>query len=151
MIEGVQVIPLKRHVDERGYVMEILRSDDLHFKKFGQIYIATCNPGIVKAWHAHRLQTDHFAVVKGNAKVGLYDDRDSSPTRGEKMSLVIGELNPALVIIPPLVWHGQMALGNEMSILVNIPTEPYNPEEPDELRREPFDLEIGFAWEPQSG
>ncbi|KPJ53963.1 hypothetical protein AMJ39_02505 [candidate division TA06 bacterium DG_24] len=151
MIEGVQVIPLTRHVDERGYVMEILRSDDTHYEKFGQVYVATCNPGIIKAWHAHRKQTDHFAVVKGNAKIGLFDDREASPTCGETMNVVIGELNPALVIIPPLVWHGQMALGNEPSILINIPSEPYDPEQPDELRRDPFDPEIGFEWRPQSG
>ena len=150
MIEGVKVVRLNPHVDDRGYLVEILRADDPHFRQFGQVYVATCYPGIVKAWHCHAKQTDNFFVVKGNAKIGMYDDREGSPTRGETMSIVIGEQNPVLVQIPPLVWHGQMALGNEMSYLINVPTEVYNREEPDELRRDPFDPTIPFVWQPQS-
>jgi dTDP-4-dehydrorhamnose 3,5-epimerase len=150
MIEGVKITPLKRHVDDRGYVMEILRCDDPEFVQFGQTYVSACYPGVVKAWHAHRLQTDNFCVVRGNAKIGLYDDRPDSRTRGETMSIVIGDLNPVRVQIPPLVWHGQMCVGTETSILVNVPTEPYNAAEPDELRRDAFDPEIRFRWLPQS-
>lgn len=150
MIDGVKTRRLVCRVDDRGYVMEILRRDDPEFIQFGQAYISTCLPGVVKAWHAHRRQTDNFCVVKGHAKIGLYDDREGSPTRGETMAIVIGEHNPMLITIPPLVWHGQMCVGTEASILVNIPTEPYNAEEPDELRRDAFDLDIGFEWFPQS-
>jgi dTDP-4-dehydrorhamnose 3,5-epimerase len=150
MIEGVKIIRLNRHVDDRGYLTEIMRRDDPHFKQFGQVYVSTCFPGVVKAWHCHQIQTDSFFVVKGNAKIGLYDDREGSPTRGEAMAVVIGEHNPVLVQIPPLVWHGQMAVGTEMSYLINIPTEPYNREEPDELRRDAFDPSIPFEWQPRS-
>jgi len=151
VIDGVVIKPLTRHVDERGYVMEILRDDDAEFTKFGQVYISTCYPGVVKAWHAHRRQTDCFCVVKGNAKIGLWDRRPDSPTRGETMAVVIGEFNPCLVVIPPGVWHGQMALGTEMSILVNIPTEHYDHRDPDELREDPFTPEARFDWHAQSG
>ena len=150
MIEGVKAKSLVRHIDDRGYVMEILRRDDPEFAKFGQVYVSTCLPGVVKAWHAHRRQTDRFCVVKGHAKIGLYDDRDGSPTRGQTMAFVIGEHNPMLISIPPLVWHGQACIGHEPSILINIPTEPYDEQNPDELRRDPFDPEIEFEWLPQS-
>jgi len=150
VIEGVRIKPLVRHLDDRGYVMEILRGDDELFRQFGQVYVSTCHPGVVKAWHCHRKQTDNFCVVKGNAKIGLYDDRDGSPTRGQTMSLVIGELNPVLLQIPPLVWHGQTCVGAETSYLLNIPTEPYNAANPDELRRDAFDPEIDFQWLPES-
>jgi dTDP-4-dehydrorhamnose 3,5-epimerase len=150
MIDGVKTKPLTRHVDERGYVMEILRCDDPEFVRFGQAYISTCQPGVVKAWHAHRRQTDNFCVIEGHAKIGLCDDREGSPTRGETMAIVIGEHNPMLISIPPLVWHGQACVGPKPSILLNIPTEPYDHEAPDELRRDPFDAEIDFEWLPQS-
>ncbi|MFQ6133119.1 MAG: dTDP-4-dehydrorhamnose 3,5-epimerase family protein [Armatimonadota bacterium] len=150
MIEGVKTKPLVRHLDDRGYVMEILRCDDELFGQFGQVYVSTCHPGVVKAWHCHEKQTDNFCVVRGNAKLGLYDDREDSPTKGQTMSLVIGELNPVLVQIPPLVWHGQMCVGNETSYLINVPTQPYNPENPDELRRDADDPEIDFQWLPES-
>jgi dTDP-4-dehydrorhamnose 3,5-epimerase len=147
MIEGVVVKKLTRHVDERGYVMEILRRDDDLFRQFGQAYVSACFPGIVKAWHCHRVQYDHFCCLAGNLKVGLYDDRPDSPTCGQTQGLVIGALSPALVCIPPLVWHGFMAVGTEMAVVLNLPTELYDYREPDELRRDPFDPEIPFEWQ----
>jgi len=146
MIDGVIIKPLRRIVDDRGYVMVILREDDEEFRSFGQAYVSACLPGVVKAWHCHQKQWDYFCVVAGNAKVGLYDDREGSPTRGQTASLVIGELNPTLVVIPPLVWHGFTALGGQMAVLLNLPTLPYDEQEPDELRRPPFDPEIPFEW-----
>lgn len=146
MIEGVKIKNLRRVVDDRGYILEILRDDDDLFIRFGQVYISACFPGIVKAWHCHEKQWDNFCVVRGNAKIGLYDDREDSPTRGQTMSLVIGELNPVLVQIPPLVWHGMMAVGGEIALLLNIPTQHYDHDNPDELRRPPFDPDIPFQW-----
>ena len=151
MIEGVKIKRLRRIVDDRGYLMEILRDDDELFIRFGQVYISACFPGVVKAWHCHRKQWDNFCVISGNAKIGLYDDRPESPTYGEVEALVIGELNPVLVQIPPMVWHGMAALGGQMAILLNIPTEHYEYDEPDELRRPPFDPEIPFEWFTKGG
>ena len=127
--------------------MEILRRDEELFQQFGQAYVSACFPGIVKAWHCHRLQFDVFCCLAGNLKVGLYDDRPDSGTRGQTQALVIGALNPALVRIPPLVWHGFMALAGETAVVLNLPTELYNYREPDELRREAFDPEIPFQWQ----
>ncbi len=152
MIEGVKAIPLSKHVDERGYVMEILRSDDPHFIRFGQAYVTTCEPQpsgpVVKAWHKHERQTDNFCVIKGKVKIGLYDDREGSPTRGETATFVLSEDSGMLLQIPPGVWHGQMALGFETSYLLNIPTEPYNRDEPDE-QRAAWDA-FPYQWEVQS-
>ncbi len=151
VIQGVLIKPLTRHVDDRGYVMEILRADDPVFQHFGQAYVSACFPGIVKAWHCHELQTDHFCCIRGNAKIGLYDDRPDSATCGEARGIVIGELNPALIVIPPRVWHGMMAIGGETAVILNIPTESYNREQPDELRRDPFDPDIPFEWHTEGG
>jgi dTDP-4-dehydrorhamnose 3,5-epimerase len=150
MIEGVRVKKLTRHVDDRGYVMEILRDDDELFVKFGQVYVSTCYPGVVKAWHAHQRQTDNFCVINGHAKIGLYDGRKHSPTYGQTQTFVLGDMNPLLVQIPPLVWHGQMAVGPETSILLNIPTEHYDRDQPDELRADAFDNDFGYDWTVKS-
>jgi dTDP-4-dehydrorhamnose 3,5-epimerase len=135
MIEGVKTIPIVRRADDRGYVEEILRRDDPHFEKFGQVYLTTCRKGVIKAWHCHRYQTDRFFVIHGTAKIGLYDDRPESPTRGEYNTFILGDDGEnSLLVIPAMVLHGQMAL-SEMTYLLNIPTEPYNRKDPDELRR----------------
>lgn len=146
MIEGVVLKPLKRLLDERGYLMEILRSDDALYRQFGQAYVSACFPGMVKAWHCHERQYDHFSCLAGNLKVGLYDDRQDSPTHGQTQTVVMGELKPMLVCIPPLVWHGFMAVGGQTAVVLNLPTELYNYDHPDELRRDPLDPTIPFQW-----
>lgn len=151
MIEGVRIKKLQRHVDDRGWLMEILRDDDEIFLAFGQVYVSTCFPGVVKAWHCHERQTDSFCVLSGNAKIGLYDDREGSPTRGEVQAVVAGELNPIVVQIPPLVWHGFTALEGRSAVVLNVPTEHYDRENPDELRRDPFDPDIPFEWHSKHG
>jgi dTDP-4-dehydrorhamnose 3,5-epimerase len=131
--------------------MEILRDDDELFTRFGQVYVTTCYPGVVKAWHAHSIQTDHLACVQGTMKVGLYDDREGSPTRGEAMSLVLGLVRPALIQVPPFIWHGFTAVGTEVAMLLNCPTTHYDVKHPDELRRDPFDPDIPFEWITRGG
>ncbi len=151
MIDGVVIKPLRAIPDDRGYLMEILRDDDELFQQFGQVYITTCYPGVVKAWHAHRRQYDHVCCLRGTAKLGLYDDREGSPTRGQSDAIILGLVNPLLVQIPPLVWHGFTTVGGEMILMLNIPTEHYVHDDPDELRRDPFDPDIPFEWHTQGG
>src|SRR5512138_391504 len=99
MIDGVVLKPLRVIPDERGRLMEIFRNDDELFTKFGQVYLTTAYPGVVKGWHLHREQTDHMAVVKGMMKIVLHDDREGSPTRGETQEFFIGEHRPSLLRI----------------------------------------------------
>ena len=147
MIDGVQVKRLKPIPDERGRLMEILRCDDPFFQKFGQVYMTTAYPGVVKAWHYHKIQTDHFCCVNGTMKVALYDDREGSPTHGEVNEFFLGEHNPILLVIPNGVYHGMKGVGTHEAIIINTPTEPYNVQEPDEFRLDPFDNDIPYDWE----
>ncbi len=146
MIDGVKLKPLKANVDERGYLMELLREDDDIFEKFGQCYVALNYPGVIRAWHYHKIQTDFFAVIKGAIKLVLYDNRAGSPTNGIVEEYFLGEHNPVLVAVPPEVLHGYKTVGTEPSLLLNFPTEAYNAQTPDEYRL-PFDSdEIPYDW-----
>lgn len=145
-IEGVMIKKLSFIPDERGRLMEILRRDDPLFEKFGQVYLTTAYPGVIKAWHYHRLQTDNFSVLAGTARIVLYDNRESSPTYGEVDEFFSGELNPFLIRIPPLVVHGFKAVGVKEVLLLNCPTEPYCHEQPDEYRLPPDTSLIPFRW-----
>lgn len=147
MIEGVRIKQLTPHADERGYLMELLRSDDDIFRKFGQCYVSLNYPGVVRAWHYHKKQDDYFVVVKGMCKVGLYDLREGSPTQGEANTFYLGEHNRILLMIPVGVAHGYKTVGTEPSLLINFPTEVYDSTDPDEYRI-PWDSpEIPFNWE----
>jgi len=151
LIHGVTVKPLKVLADERGYLMEMMRVDDPFYQKFGQTYVSVAYPGVVKGWHYHNLQTDHFVIVKGMMKVVLYDSRDGSPTKGTVNEFFMGEKNPILITIPPKVWHGMKGIGTESAMLVNCPTEPYNYKDPDEVRCDPHQNDIPYDWDRKDG
>ena len=146
MIEGVKVKQLKVVPDQRGRLMEILRSDDQLFSKFGQVYITTAYPGVVKAWHYHKIQDDNLAVICGMVEIALHDPRQGSPTKGEVNVFHAGVHNPVLIHVPRLVHHGFKSIGDTEVVCMNCPTEPYNAADPDEERVDPFDNDIPYDW-----
>ena len=144
MIQGVNIVPLRQIVDERGKIMHMLRSTDPHFIAFGEIYFSVVHPGVVKGWHLHATMTLNYAVVSGTIKLVLYDDRPDSPTRGEIMELFPGESWYVLVTIPPGVWNGFKGVGTASAIVANCATHPHDP---GEIRRtDPFDNSIPYDW-----
>jgi len=151
MIDGVKVKDLKVLPDERGLLMEMWRSDDPDFEKFGQVYVTMVYPGVVKAWHYHKKQTDHFVCVGGMAKVVLHDTREGSATFGETNEFVIGWQRQRLIAIPPNVYHGFAAVGTEPAYIVNIPTELFDYDDPDEYRLPFDDPSIGYDWTVKNG
>jgi len=146
MIRDVKIKQLKPIPDERGRLMEILRSDDPFFARFGQVYMTTAYPGVVKGWHYHKKQTDNMTTVKGMMKFVLYDTRTDSPTYKEINEFFVGDHNPALVTIPPLVAHGFKCIGETEAIVINCPTEIYDRKNPDEFRIDPNSDEIPYDW-----
>jgi len=151
MIKDVEVKQLKVIKDERGWLMEILRCDDSIFKKFGQVYLTVCRSGYIKGWHYHKKQADFFAVVKGNAKLVLFDNRKKSPTFKEINEFFLGEKNPILIKIPPLVLHGFTTTENEPCFVINCPNLPYNYKNPDEFRMPFNSKEIPYDWGVKKG
>jgi len=146
LIEGVKIKKLKSIPDERGRLMEILRNDDELFRKFGQVYITTAYPGVTKAWHYHKKQTDNFALIKGMAKIVLFDNRTDSPTKGMINEFLLDMHNPLLIRIPEMIYHGFKCVSDEEVIILNIPTEIYNYEDPDEFRIDPHNNDIPYDW-----
>lgn len=151
MIQDVQVKPLKVLVDERGRLMEMLRSDDPLFKGFGQVYMTAAYPGVVKAWHYHKKQWDHFVCVRGMAKVVLFDSREQSRTRNEVNEFFMGDHHPILLQIPPLVYHGFKCVSDGEAIIINCPTECYVYDNPDEFRVDPHGNDIPYDWARKDG
>ena len=151
MIREVQVRELKVISDERGRLMEMLRTDDDVFKRFGQVYMTTAYPGVVKAWHYHKKQWDHFVCVRGMMKVVLYDGREDSTTRGEVNELFTGEHHPMLIQIPPMVFHGFKCVSENEAIVINCTTEVYCYDDPDEHRVDPHENDIPYDWTRRDG
>ncbi|MGQ9456213.1 MAG: dTDP-4-dehydrorhamnose 3,5-epimerase family protein [Armatimonadota bacterium] len=147
MIEGIQIKQLKRHADERGYLMEMLRVDDEMFGKFAQAYVSLNYPGVIRAWHYHKKQDDIWVCVKGMIKAAVYDSREGSPTYGEVNEFFLGDNNPIMLKIPVGTMHGYKTIGVEPSLLINFPSELYNPQEPDEYREPWNSPKIPYDWD----
>jgi len=146
MIDGVKIKQLKIIKDQRGWLMEIMRCDEPQFDKFGQVYVTTAYPGVVKAWHLHRKQTDNFTCIHGTMRIVLYDARKDSSTKEEVMELLSDENNRMLVSVPPGVYHGFKAEGDETAYFLSVPNLPYNREQPDEYRLPPDTKDIPYKW-----
>jgi dTDP-4-dehydrorhamnose 3,5-epimerase len=147
MIKDVRLEPLIARVDDRGYLIEILRATDPFFSKFGQVYlVGDVARGTVRAWHKHRVLWDFFFISHGSAKFALRDDRPESPTFEEVNAFVISERNPSLLVVPPGVFHGWMSLEDDTQ-LISTASEVYDRQNPDEVRVPPDSF--GFDWSVQ--
>lgn len=144
MIDGVVLTPLRQIFDERGKVMHMLREDSSIFKRFGEIYFSCTHPGVIKAWHLHKEMTLNYAVIFGEIKFVLFDDRPDSRTHGEVQEFFISPENYLLVTVPPLIWNGFKSVGNSTAIVANCATLPHNIDELD--RRSPSDPSIPYDW-----
>ena len=144
LIEGVQLIPLQVHADDRGYLVELVRKTDPFLRRFGQVYlVGDFTRGIVRAFHKHEVLWDYFFISHGSAKFVLVDDRPNSPTYKKIDVFVIGSRNPSLLVVPPGIFHGWMSLEDDTQ-MVSVASEVYNREKPDEVRIPPDSF--GDLW-----
>jgi dTDP-4-dehydrorhamnose 3,5-epimerase len=145
----IKVIPLKKVTTDRGHLMEVERRDDSFYLDFGQAYITMTKPGVVRAWYRHKRQTDQIALVKGRLLLVLIDSREDSPTFQAVQQIRITEDAPALVQIPPGIWHGFQALDGE-AYLLHLNTVPFEFGDPDEERLAADDPRIPYRWASDS-
>lgn len=145
MIDGVKITEKNQFFDERGKVMHMLRADDENFEKFGEIYFSCTYPNAIKAWHMHLEMTLNYAVISGQIKFVLFDDRKNSSTRGEVQELFISPQNYYLVTVPPLIWNGFKSVGNENAIVANCSTHPHSSKEI--VRLPHSDNSIPYEWD----
>src|SRR3989304_10201548 len=129
-IDGVVVRELKRYSDERGWLMELFRLDDLD-QEYRPVmtYISLTRPGVARGPHEHLDQADYFCFAgPSDFKVYLWDNRVSSPTYRNRRVLVAGESFPALVIVPKRVVHAYKNVGGSDGLVINCPNRLFKGE-----------------------
>jgi dTDP-4-dehydrorhamnose 3,5-epimerase len=146
MIEGVVLKELETHSDDRGFFREIFRmTDDFFQEGFGQLSHSLVYPGVVKAWHAHRVQTQWNYIACGLVRVALHDIRPESPTYRETMEFHTGEnQKPIVYSFPPGVAHGYRCIAGPMHIIY-ITSGVYDLG--DEVKIPHNDSDIGYDWQ----
>ena len=151
LIPGVVAKPYPIWPDDRGYFLEVARLGEGLVHEFPsnttQISAALNYPGIIKAFHYHKFQTDFWVPSAGLLQVVLVDLRAGSSTHGAKNTLYVGALRPWQILIPPGVAHGYKVIGEQPSVLVYVTNRQYNPS--DEGRIPYNHPGISYDWELQ--
>jgi len=140
MIEGVTIKNLSKYEDERGWLTEIYRNDEVSAKPV-MGYVSATRPGVARGPHEHVNQTDVFVFIgPGSVELNMWDRRDNSATKNEHMKMVVGEGNPTMAIVPPGVVHAYKCVGDKDAWCINLPNQLYKGEkkkdEVDEIRWE---------------
>lgn len=134
LIEGVRLRPTRPVCHEDGTLAEIARTDWPEVDRpIVHVHVTTTAPGRVRAWGLHEHSTDRLFVVRGLVSIVVFDGRQDSPTHGLVNEFKLSERNPALVVIPPNLYHGWKVIGTEEAFIVNMPTSAYRHDRPDAL------------------
>ena len=144
-IQGVNLINLNQIGDHRGSVLHMLRSDSQDFTHFGECYFSEIFPGAVKAWKKHREQTQNIAVPVGRILLVIFDDRESSITKGKLIEIELGRPDAyQRVRISSGIWYGFKCLSTETALLVNCADYPHNKNESEVISFD--DPAIPYEW-----
>jgi len=141
-IKGVVVRELKKYLDDRGWLTELFRRDELDEEFFpAMTYVSSTNPGITRGPHEHWDQADFFCFIgPSNFKLRVWDNRKQSETFGYVTTIIVGQDNPASVLIPAGVVHAYQNIGDVDGIVINCPNRLFRgtgrKEEVDEIRHE---------------
>jgi len=132
-IHGVHVKEIKNVVIRSGVLTECFRPEwfDSGFRPMHAIHMALL-PGGISSWHCHRRQSDVIVCVRGQLRIGFYDDRPESPTYKVAYTLNTGIARPMVVHVPPLVWHAIKNPSGEEAAYVVFNDEVFHYEEPDD-------------------
>ena len=141
-IRDVVIRELRQFIDERGWLSELFRHDELTAEFFPVMsYTSSTKPGVVRGPHEHVDQADLFCFIgPSNFKLRLWDNRAASETFNNVVTLVVGKDNPKSVLIPAGVVHAYQNVGEVDGIVFNFPNRLYmgvgKREEIDEIRHE---------------
>jgi len=141
-IEGVIVRHLRKIIDERGWLVELFRHDELDEEfRPAMSYVSVTLPGILRGPHEHVDQADLFAWFgPGDFKVTLWDNRSESPTYRNRMEIGIGCNSPGAILVPKGVVHCYRCISEEPGLVLNFPNRLYagvgKQEKVDEIRHE---------------
>lgn len=145
MIEGVEFKNMVTYPDERGFFRELIRvTDDFAFEGIKQISHSLVYTGVIKAWHAHKEQTQWNYIVNGLIRVALHDLRESSVTYRNTMTFLCGDNHEKNIYkFPSGVAHGYKCISGPMNIIY-FTSGIYDIEE--EIRIQHNDESINFDW-----
>lgn len=135
ILQDVKVIEVRNVNTCNRMLTEVFRSDwKIDDAPVDQVLQVTLGPGEISAWHVHRQTRDRLFVNHGAVRIVLYDARRASSTYGGVNEFRFGSHRPALVLVPPGVWHGIQNMRERASRVLNLVDRAYSYEDPDHWR-----------------
>lgn len=130
---GIEIKEIKNVVIRSGVLTECFRPEWFggSFQTAHVVYMNLLAGGM-SSWHCHQRQSDIIVAVRGQLRIGLYDDRADSASYAAFAMLNISVSRPMAIRIPPLVWHAIRNPSNEDAAYIVLNDQPFNYEEPDD-------------------
>jgi dTDP-4-dehydrorhamnose 3,5-epimerase len=146
-IRGVDVRSLSKFIDDRGWLSELFRHDELAEEFYPVMsYLSMTLPGVQRGPHEHVEQADLFCFMgPSNFKLRMWDNRPESETYNHVMTIYVGEDNPKAVVVPKGVVHAYKNVGLTPGIVINCPNRLYM----GEGKRQPID-EVRHEDDPET-
>ena len=149
LIDGVRVHEVRHVPKASGRLTELYRRDWMtDAQGVDQVFQVELLAGRISAWHAHAQTLDRLFVTDGSVRIVLYDARQGSPTCGTVNQFLLGEHRPALVVIPPHIWHGVQNIGARPAHILNLVDRAYDYASPDHWRVPADSPHVPFTFPP---
>ena len=139
MIDGVIIKPIEKFSDNRGWLAEFFRTDEMTYS-LAMGYVSQTQPGITRGPHEHKNQSDYFVFIVGKFRLYLWDNRPGAKNYRVLETYDVGEDQACGVIVPPGVVHAYQCISDQPGLTINLPDQLYKgenkTEEIDEIRWE---------------
>ena len=142
-INGIKLTPLKKIYQPEGNIFHCMKKSDLGFKSFGEAYFSTVECNAVKAWKKHTKMTLNLIVPIGEIQFVIYDDRESSESKGSFFEINLSINNYKRLTISPNLWFGFKGLGKDLNLLLNLADIEHDPKEIIRLELD----KINYNWD----
>ncbi len=122
-----QVKNLEKHADKRGWLVEMLKTDEIDAgQSIKQIYAATIEPGCFRGGHYHKKRIEWFFIIGDNAEIILEDIKTK-----EKIIIPVSSKRLQRITIYPEIAHVVINRGTEVVILLSAQNNIYDPRNAD--------------------
>jgi UDP-2-acetamido-2,6-beta-L-arabino-hexul-4-ose reductase len=112
---------LRTNKDDRGNLTELLKSP-----QFGQIFMSTTKPGVIRGNHYHHTKVEKFCIIKGKGRINFRkincDNIISYEASDDRIEIID---------IPPCYTHNIENIGSDEMIVLFWANEIFSKESPD--------------------
>lgn len=142
VVDGVTITGHRRIPNSKGDILHGMKSSDVGYNGFGEVYFSMVHCGSIKGWKRHRTASLNIVVPYGTIRFVVYDDRSDSLTQGNFLDITVSSENFVRLTICPGLWMAFMGVGHGVNLLTNICNMEHDPSESDSCELDA----IPFQW-----